>query len=236
MLITGASAGIGRATAEACARAGAAVAIAARRRERLEEIAATLEESHGADALVVPTDVQDEEAVDAMVEETVAEFGRLDHLVSNAGLSRGFRVEEFSTEDYRTMMATNVDGTFYATRAALPHVREAAGTLVFLGSQAGTYPEPLNPVYAATKWWTRGFAKSLSGQVGEEGVGVTVINPSEVRTEFGASYGQTYAERFDEGEVAEAEEVAEAIVYALGQSPSMVHELDLYRRDAFTEF
>jgi len=129
-------------------------------------------------------------------------------------------------------MAVNTDGMFFATRAALPHLRESGGTLVFVGSFAGKFPRPFNPIYAATKFWTRGFAQSVSAQVGGD-VGVTVLNPSEVRTEFGD--GWSMGELYEEGEVTEPEEVAEAVVFAAECSPSMVSELDLYRRDKFDD-
>ncbi|WP_336000094.1 SDR family oxidoreductase [Halorientalis halophila] len=235
-VITGASAGIGRATAHALAREGADVVLAARREGRLDEIADAVSRAHGTEALVVPTDVTDEDAVGALIEATVDEFGGLDLLVNNAGLARGAKIEDMSTEQYRTMMAVNCDGMFFATREALPHLRESSGTLVYLGSFAGKFPRPSNPVYAASKFWTRGFAKSVSAQVGDDDVAVTVVNPSEVRTEFGGVYGETFAERFDEGEVSEPEEIAEAIVFAAEQSPSMASEIDLYRRDKFELF
>ncbi|MEF8808904.1 SDR family oxidoreductase [Natronomonas sp.] len=235
-IVTGASSGIGRETALALADAGADVALAARRRERLEDLAATLEDDHDAEALVVPTNVREEAEVEALVETTVDELDGLDLLVNNAGTAAGSEVEDMSTEAYRTMMEINVDGMFFATRAALPHLRESSGALVFVGSFAGKYPRPFNPVYAASKWWTRGFAQSVSAQVGEDDVAVTVVNPSEVRTEFGSEYGESFAERFEEGEVTEPEEIAEAILFAATQSPSMAAEIDLYRRDKFTMF
>jgi len=235
-IVTGASAGIGRATAHALAREGARVALAARRQERLEELAETLDSEYGAETLVVPTDLRDEASAKALVESAVEEFGGLDLLVNNAGLARGGDVADLSTEDYRTMMGTNVDGSFFTSRAALPYLTDASGTLVFIGSFAGQYPRPSNPVYAATKWWVRGFAKSLSAQVGDDDVAVTVVNPTEVRTEFGAAYGETFAERFEEGEVSEPEEIAEAVVFAARQHPSMASEIDIYRRDKFTGF
>ncbi len=235
-IVTGASAGIGRETVRALAEEGADVVLAARREERLAEIADAVERDTDASTLVVPTDVTDEAAVDALVETTVDEYGGVDVLVNNAGLARGSDVEEMTTEQYRAMMSVNADGMFFVTRAALPHLREAAGTLVFVGSFAGKYPRPFNPVYAATKWWTRGFAHSVGAQVGDDGVAVTVINPSEVRTEFGSDYGEPFTERFDEGEVTEPEEIAEAVVFSATREPSMVSELDLYRRDKFTMF
>ena len=235
-IVTGASAGIGRETVRDLAEEGADVVLAARREERLAEIADAVERDTDASTLVVPTDVTDEAAVDALVETTVDEYGGVDVLVNNAGLARGSDVEEMTTEQYRAMMSVNADGMFFVTRAALPHLREAAGTLVFVGSFAGKYPRPFNPVYAATKWWTRGFAHSVGAQVGDDDVAVTVINPSEVRTEFGSDYGEPFTERFDEGEVTEPEEIAEAVVFSATREPSMVSELDLYRRDKFTMF
>jgi len=231
-LVTGASTGIGKATAEALAEAGANVALAARSEDRI----ATLAEQLDTDAIAVPTDVRDEDEVAALIEETVERFGGIDLLVNNAGLGRGSSVEELSTSEYRQMMETNVDGMFFTARAALPHLRESSGTAVFVGSFAGQYPRSFNPVYAATKWWTRGFAKSLSAQVGDDDVSVTVVNPSEVRTEFGSEDGESFNERFEEGSVSEPEEIAEAIVFAATRSPSMVSELDLYRTDKLTDF
>jgi hypothetical protein len=234
--VTGASAGIGTETARALAREGADVALVARREQRLESLADELEADHGVDALVLPTDVRDETAVEAAIGESVDAFGGLDLLVNNAGLARGSDVESLSTDQYRQMMDTNVDGVFFATRAALGHLRESTGTLVFVGSFAGQYPRPFNPVYAATKWWVRGFARSVEGQVGDEGVGVTVINPTEVRTEFGDEDGEAFEQRFDPGEAVEPSEVAEAIVFAAKQDNGSVSELDLYRRDKFADW
>ena len=196
----------------------------------------TVETVYGAETLVVPTNVRDEDSVAEMLEETVAEFDGLDVLVNNAGLARGESVEEMTTEQYETMMETNVDGVFYATREAIPPLRESDGNLIFVGSFAGQYPRPFNPVYAASKWWVRGFAHSVEARVGEDGVAVTVVNPSEVRTEFGSAYGESFAERFEEGEVTEPEEVAEAIAFAAEQEGSTVSELDIYRQDKLSGF
>jgi NADP-dependent 3-hydroxy acid dehydrogenase YdfG len=231
-VVTGASSGIGAESARALADAGASVVLAARSEDAIEEVTADIRETTEADAVAVPTDVTEEAAVEALVDEAVETFGGLDVLVNNAGVARGSDVEEMTTEEYRTMMAVNADGMFFATRAALPHLRETGGTLVFVGSFAGKFPRPFNPVYAATKFWTRGFAQSVSAQVGGD-VGVTVINPSEVRTKFGD--GWSMEELYDEGEVTEPEEVAEAVVFAAECSPSMVSELDLYRRDKFED-
>ena len=228
-IVTGASSGIGRATAEALSAAGADIVLAARSEDRITALADDLETN----ALAVPTDVREEADVEALVASTVDRFGGVDVLVNNAGLGRGSSVEDLSTDEYRRMMETNVDGMFFTTRAALPHLRESEGTAIFIGSFAGEFPRSFNPVYAATKWWTRGFAKSLSAQAGDE-VAVSIINPSEVRTEFGSEDGESFEQRFEEGEVTEPAEIADAVVFAAEQSPSMVSELDLFRRDKFT--
>lgn len=234
-LITGASTGIGREAARSLAREGADVAVAARREERLDELAADIETDHDVDTLVVPTDVAEEAAVESMVERTVDAFGGLDVVVSNAGVGGPGSVTEVTTEEYRTLMGVNVDGMFFTARAALPHLRESAGNLIFVGSFAGQYPRPGNAVYAASKWWTRGFAHSLAGTVGDEDVAVTVVNPTEVRTDIGDD--APMKERHDPGEVTEPETVADAIAFAARQSPpDTVNELDLYRRDKFGHF
>lgn len=235
-LITGASSGIGTAAAHALAREGVDLTLAARREEQLDAIAAEVESEHGVETLVIPTDVRDEDAVESMVDKATDQFDGLDILLNNAGLGRGGEVESLSTEDYRLMQETNVDGMFFATRAALPHLKESRGNLLFIGSFAGQYPRPSNPVYAATKWWTRGFAHSVEASVGDDGVAVTVINPTEVRTEFGSASGESFEERFEENGVTEPEEIAEAVVFAAGQRNSTVSELDLYRRDKFSHF
>ncbi|MFB6124514.1 MAG: SDR family oxidoreductase [Halanaeroarchaeum sp.] len=235
-IVTGASSGIGTATVETLADAGANVVLAARREERLVSVADDVADDHDVETHVVPTDVTDEDQVEALVEETVATFGGVDVLVNNAGLARGSGVEDLATEQYREMMAVNTDGMFFVTRATLPHLRESGGHLIFIGSFAGQYPRPFNPVYAATKWWTRGFAKSVSADVGEDDVGVTVVNPTEVRTEFGSEDGAAFEEQFEPGEVTEPEEIAAAVRFAAEQDNSMVSEIDLYRRDKLAFF
>ena len=237
-IVTGASAGIGRETARALASDGADVALVARRENRLTELAAEIESETDASALVCPADVSDEDEVEAAVEKTVSEFGRLDVLVNNAGIATDSEtpVEEFPTDQYRTVMGVNVDGMFYTARAAIPHLRETNGTAIFVASYAGKNPSPGAPLYAATKWWTRGFAKSLAGQVGTDDIAVSIVNPSEVRTEFGKEFReQTSKERYERDEVTGPRAVADVITFAARQeTPNTVSELDLYRRDKFS--
>ena len=234
-IVTGASTGIGAATCRALAAEGSNVVLAARSEDKLEALAESLEETHDVETLVVPTDVRNEDDIDALIEDTVDAFGGFDVLVNNAGLSRGSDIESMATDDYETIQETNVDGVFYATRAAIPHVRERGGHIIFVGSFAGQYPRSFNPVYAASKWWVRGFAKSVAAQVGDDGVGVSIINPAEVRSEFEATDGKPFEEHFAEDEASEPEEVAEAIVFAATRVGSSVSEIDVNRRDKFAD-
>jgi NADP-dependent 3-hydroxy acid dehydrogenase YdfG len=238
VLITGASAGIGRETARLAAAAGADVSLAARREKRLEDLAEELEREQDCTALALPTDVRDSGAVADLVSTTVEELGGLDVVVANAALGVGSAVEDLTDEEYHLMMDVNTDGVFFTAREALSHLRESAGHLVVVGSFAAEYPRPGNPVYAASKAWARSFAHSLEAQVGGDDVAISVVNPSEVRTEFGHQAGKGPAkERLEPGEATEPEEVAEAILFAATRdSPDTASEIDLYRRNKFTHF
>ena len=236
-LVTGASSGIGAATAQRLAQAGADIVLASRSEDQLSELAADIEAATGVSAHAVETDVTDPEQVAAAVDATVETFGGLDVVVANAGVGIDEPVTEMSDESYRTMMGVNVDGAFYTARAAVPHLSDTDGSLVFVSSFSGQYPRPANPIYAATKWWIRGFALSLQAAVGDQGIGITQINPTEVRTEFGAEDGESMAEQYAPGEVTEPSEIAEAIAFAVEQEPpTYVNSIDIYRRDKFTHF
>lgn len=237
-LVTGASAGIGRATAAELAARGADVALVARSETELNEAAGAIADEHGVETVALPADVGDRTAVDDAVSTTVERFGGLDVLVSNAGVGAGFgeRVDDLSDDAFEAMQRTNADGAFYATRAALPHLRERDGNLVFVGSFAGKYPYSVSPVYAATKAWLRSFALSVEAAEGENGVAVTVVNPGGVRTGFDGD-GVTQADRYAPGEAPEPEEVAEAVALAVTRpESSTVSEVDLFRRDQLEGF
>jgi NADP-dependent 3-hydroxy acid dehydrogenase YdfG len=236
-LVTGASSGIGAEIARVLAEDGADVAVAARRTDELEALAEDIREEYDAGVEVVPTDVTDSDAVAALVEATVERFGRLYIAVCNAGLAVDEPVAELTDEEYGLMRGVNVDGMFYTARAVIPHLTETAGHLVFMGSMSGNHPRPANPVYAATKWWTRGFAISLQASLGEDDVAVSTVNPTEVRTEFGSESGTPSKDAFEPGEVTEAIEVADAVAYMVRQeSPNSITSLDLYRRDKLSHF
>jgi NADP-dependent 3-hydroxy acid dehydrogenase YdfG len=239
VLVTGASSGIGAATARQFAAAGADVVLAARREQARSAVADECRAAGGT-AVVAPTDVTDPEAVEALVATTTERFGRVDVAVVNAGIgeARDVPLAELPLEQFEQVTETNVHGAFYTTRAVLPSLRDSDGTLVFVGSYKGRYPSPSTPVYAASKWWLRGFAASVAGRVGPDGVGVSVVNPSGVTTAFGSEFrAETNDTALDEEATLAATDVAEAIVYAAGQeAPGAVSELNLDRQDIYSRF
>ena len=237
-VVTGASSGIGNRTAQALANEGVNVALAAPESEEaeLEALAEDLETAHGVETLVSVTDVSREGDVVSMIEATVDAFGGLDVAVSNAGIGNPGTIDETTTEEYRRTMGVNVDGMYFTARESLPHLRESAGNLIFLGSSSSEYPRPGSAIYAASKWWTRGFALSVAGTVGGDGVAVTLVNPSAVRTDIIVDGKPPLKERYAEGEAIEPETVAEAIVFAAGQSPpNAISEVDVYHRERLGE-
>jgi short-subunit dehydrogenase len=182
--VTGASAGIGRATALAFARKGARLAVCARRADRLralaEEIAAA-----GSEALVREVDVAREEEVAAFVEATVARFGRLDVLVNNAGYGVRGRVEETPAEDYRRLMEVNYLGTVYGCRAAVPVMRrQGRGVIVNVSSIVGMRSLPGSAAYAATKAAQVSLTESLRVELRGTGVSACSVHPIGTATEF----------------------------------------------------
>jgi len=183
-LITGASSGIGAATAEALADAGADVALAARREDRLETLAERIE-SADSETLVVPTDVTDEAQVTAMIETTVAELGRLDILVNNAGVMLLEAVEDADTDNWRQMVEVNLLGPMNATKAALPVMQaQESGHIVNVSSVAGRQASSTASGYNATKFGINGFTEAFRQEVTDDGIRTTIVEPGLVDTEL----------------------------------------------------
>ncbi len=183
-IITGASSGIGRALALQLAGQGAKVVLAARRAELLEEIAAMCRQC-GGEALAVPTDVADESQCQALVEQSVAVFGRLDLLVNNAGLAVIARLEDFADLSlFQHVMAVNFYGAVYCTYHALPHLISSQGRIVAVSSLGGKAPLPYNSPYIASKFAMHGFFDSVRMEVKQHGVSVTIVCPYWVVTGF----------------------------------------------------
>jgi NADP-dependent 3-hydroxy acid dehydrogenase YdfG len=218
--VTGASSGIGEATALACARAGAAVALAARREERIEDLAGRIA-GQGGRAIAVRTDVGEEGQARAFVERAHAELGRLDVLVNNAGVMLLGPIENAPTEEWRRMVHANVFGVLYCTHAALPLMRaQGGGHIVNVSSVAGRFARQGSGVYNLTKFGVGAFSESLRQEGVAMGVRVTLIEPGAVATELPEhnrpEIQQVIAGVLKDVEPLRAEDIAEAIVYAIG--------------------
>jgi NADP-dependent 3-hydroxy acid dehydrogenase YdfG len=223
-LVTGASSGIGEATALALAREGAAVAIAARRADRL----AGLAERIGADggrAHAITADVAQEDQARDMVAQAAAALGRLDILVNNAGVMLLGPIAGADTEDWRRMMGVNVLGLMYATHAALPLMKaQGSGHVVNVSSVAGRTARAGSGGYNASKWGVGAFSESLRQEVYKDKIRVTVIEPGAVATELTGHITHPEAKQqvqaFVQGMTPlEGEDIAAAIVYAVTQPP-----------------
>lgn len=202
-LVTGASSGIGKATAKALAADGAAVALLARRADRLAELKAEIE-SAGGTALVVTADVTDAEQVARAVRQTVAELGRLDILVNNAGLMQSAPAAEAPLQDWDAMVDVNIKGVLYATRAALPHLIEAAADsarqvadLVTISSTAGWVARPNTAVYSLTKFGVNAFSEGIRQEVLGKRVRVGVVGPGTVDTEIFSHLADSSRQAFE---------------------------------------
>jgi NADP-dependent 3-hydroxy acid dehydrogenase YdfG len=215
--ITGASAGIGAATARAVVAEGASVVLGARRLDRLDDLAAEL----GPNVAVVEMDVREPEAAKRLVQEAHSRFGRLDALVANAGIGAYGGIMDLTDEKLKTMMDTNVAGTVWPIRAAVPgFVEQGAGDIVIVASVAGIRGAGDEAVYAATKFAQIGLAGGLDRELRESGVRVSTICPGGTATEFAMGAGRT-PDMPGLTDMMSAENVAEAVVTVLKQPTSM---------------
>jgi NADP-dependent 3-hydroxy acid dehydrogenase YdfG len=222
-LVTGASSGIGAATAAALAARGAAVALAARRRDRLDAVAADIRD-RGGTALVLESDVTDEQQATAAVEATVAELGRLDTLVNNAGVMLLGPAAGAPMSEWQRMVDLNVLGLLYCAHAALPHLLRAAGDgprqvadMVNISSVAGRVARNGNGVYSLTKHGVGAFSESLRQEFAGRYVRVSLVEPGATATEL-ASHNRPEvldAIRNQFGQVMDAGDIADAISYII---------------------
>jgi short-subunit dehydrogenase len=182
--ITGASAGIGRATAIRLGRDGHAIALCARRSDRLEAVAADIV-SAGGQALPIAADVTSEPDMDRFVADAVARFGRLDVMMCNAGFGIAGAIDDIAPEQMRTLMAVNFTGTYLAARAALRVFRrQAAGHLIVVSSIVGRRGVPYMGAYAATKFAQVGLCECLRAETVGTSIHVTIVYPVSTETEF----------------------------------------------------
>lgn len=229
--ITGATAGIGEATARKLAAEGVSVVLGGRRKDRLDRLAAEL----GDTVVGVEMDVRDPEGSKRLVAAARERFGRLDVLVANAGIGAYGGIMDLTDEQLRDMMDTNVAGTVWPIRAAVPYFLEAGGgDIVIVASVAGLRGAGDEAVYAATKFAQVGLAGGLDRELREKGIRVSTICPGGVATEFAMGAGRT-PDMPGLDEMLRADDVAAAVVAVLRQPPSMrtlvwsmrsIHEAD----------
>ena len=196
--ITGASSGIGRELARELARAGADVALSARRADRIEALAEELRAS-GVRAIALPCDVTQESSVEQAVTKAVAELGRLDIAIANAGFGVSGSIESLSIEDWRRQLDTNVIGLVATARYALPHLRATRGRLALVGSVSSMVPTAGNGAYSASKYAVRAIGQTLSLELAGSGVSCTTLHPGFVASEIAQvdNAGRFSAERKD---------------------------------------
>ncbi len=222
-LVTGASSGIGAATAAALAAQGASVALAARRKDRLDALAADIR-TQGADVVVIESDVTDEDQATDAVERTVAELGRLDTLVNNAGVMLLGPVVDAPLSEWQRMVELNVMGLLYCAHAALPHLLRAAedgprrvADMVNVSSVAGRVARAGRGVYNLTKHGVGAFSESLRQEVTTRHVRVSLVEPGATATELAghnrAEVLEVMRGQFTNIELMQAEDIADAVTY-----------------------
>ena len=224
-LVTGASSGIGEATARTLAGEGAAVALVARRRDRLEQLATEIG-SRGGRAVVVEADITNAEAAREAVERTVRELGRLDVLINNAGVMLLGPIVDAPVEEWERMVDINLRGLLHTTHAALPYLLRAAeqeprrvADIVNVSSVAGRIARSGSGVYNLTKFGVVAFGESLRQEVTRRHVRVSTVEPGAVETELTdhvrPEIREQVAQRFGNMERLQSEDIADAITYVV---------------------
>jgi len=217
-VITGASSGIGRASALALAREGADLIVTARRKERLEEIVHA-GKSCGVRVMPVVGEAAAEDTAVACVDTARERFGRLDILINNVGIGNYKQLVDTSAAEYDALMNTNMRSTFVFTRHAAPvMILQKSGTILMISSMAGKYGFANQAVYCASKFAQVGFTQALDKELRPHGIKVGAICPGGVKTEFAIGAGRT-TESVAASGMLEAEDVASAVLLACTQGP-----------------
>lgn len=227
-VILGASSGVGYETARTMAREGALVVAAARRRDKLEWLVGEIA-GEGGRALAIPTDVRDQAQVQRMVESAHNFFGRIDILVNSAGVMlKVAPMEQFSDDEFRTVIETNLYGSFYAARAVIPHMkRQRSGTIVTISSRVGRAGVPNIAPFCAAKFALDGMFQSLRQEVRPFNISVTTLFPGMINTDI---HPLNPSEEFRR-QLMTAGDVAQAVLWTCTLPPSLrVDELPLMPR------
>jgi NADP-dependent 3-hydroxy acid dehydrogenase YdfG len=221
VVVTGASSGLGEATARLLSAEGATVVLGARRADRLRRLAMELE-ARGGKALTVATDVTQREQVKALVDAAAQTYGRIDVMINNAGLMPQAPLERLRIDEWDRMIDVNVKGVLYGIAAALPHMqRQKAGHFINVSSVAGHRVGPGFAVYAATKYAVRALSEGLRQEVKPYNIRTTVISPGAVATELPDSVTDPDASKrirtFYEQVAVPADSFARAVAFAMSQ-------------------
>lgn len=221
VVITGASSGLGEATARMLSSMGATVVLAARRKDRIDSLAADLRNNNGK-ALAIETDVTDVNQVRNLVDTAIKEFGRIDVMLNNAGLMPQSLLEQLRIEDWDKMIDVNIKGVLYGIAAALPYMKEQkSGHIINVSSVAGHRVGPGSAVYSATKFAVRALTEGLRQEVKPYNLRTTIISPGAVATELPASVtdpatAKSMQEYYEKNAIP-ADSFARAVVYAVSQ-------------------
>ena len=225
VIVTGAGSGMGAETAKRFAEEGASLVLVGRSPDKLDEVALDLLPDK---TLVHPCDVADETAVAAMIAATIERFGRIDVLVNNAGVHVSGTVAETSTADWRKVMGADLDGVFFASRAALPHLIETKGSIVNVASVSGIGGDWGAAAYTAAKGAVVNLTRSMALDHGHQGVRVNAVCPSMTATPMTAGMADDEAlmakfrERIPLGRAAKPEEIAAVIAFLASEDASFV--------------
>ena len=225
VFITGATAGIGQSCAVKFAEAGARLILAARRVEKLRELAEKLKKQFKTESHVVHLDVRDQRAVESAVSSLTAEWNEIDILVNNAGLARGLdKLHEGKIQDWEEMIDTNIKGLLYVSRAVIPGmVQRGKGTIINIGSIAGHEVYPRGNVYCATKFAVDALTRGLRMDLVDTPVRVCTVDPGLVETEFSAVRFRGDEERarraYENVTPLEPDDIAEAVLFCASQPP-----------------
>ena len=233
VVVTGASSGLGEATARLLSAQGATVVLGARRADRLQSLAKDLE-SRGGKALALTTDVTRREQVKALVDSAVQTYGRIDVMINNAGLMPQAPLERLKVDEWEQMIDVNIKGVLYGIAAALPHMqRQKAGHFINVSSVAGHRVGPGFAVYAATKYAVRALSEGLRQEVKPYNIRTTVISPGAVATELPDSVTDPDASKrirtFYEQVAVPADSFARAVAFAMSQPEDVDINEILYR-------
>jgi 3-oxoacyl-[acyl-carrier protein] reductase len=224
VVITGASSGIGAASARAFSERGASVVLAARSTDDLKQVHGSLQK--GSDVLVVPTDVRDEKQVRNLVDRTIERFGRIDVLVNNAGFGVFREVVDLSIEEFDSVVNVNLRGAFLCLKYVLPHMySRMSGTVVMISSVAGRHGFANGGAYCASKFGVMGLTESVFQEARTRNVRVIALTPGSVNTPFFDKAGTVPPNR---ERIIQPEDVAETILHAVSlPDHTLIRELDI---------